>query len=726
VVVLVTPYKTGAPLYLQAGWAGVIPLPPKKKSSPPTGYTGWNGKDPSPKMIEMWSNETTGDYQAASNIAIHMPDGVVGVDVDNYGNKHGIATLNELMLKLWPLPATYMSTSKYDPNKSFSTQSGIRWFRVEPGLRWPSGPGKDIEFIHIGHRYAVVWPSIHPNGQQYKWYDYVGHECEPPEIDQLSWMPDEWQIKFTGGETYTPGPAADPDPTQNELSECLTDGAICYATAKALAKFEDRKTVQARHDSMRDTAMAIVRLGEQGHKGTLLAIQQLRETFIKLVAPDRSDGSEGAEFQRALNGAIVKVLAAPTAEQNKGCCGQTKQAQISKLLPEEFWNSRGALRHIRQAAHSRGRCPDVALYTVLVRVASMVSPLLKFENCLGDGSLFAAVIGSSGGGKSTGTKVGKRLVPVPTDLARGDAYRDSIPLGSGEGLAELYMGTRNEPTGEVYGPRANKAGQPKTVPVRSKVRDNAFLYVDEGQSLIQQGKRQGNIVLPSIRTAWDGGTLGQANAREETTRHIPDGSYSMGLVIGFQENTVQELLADATAGTPQRFIWCWATDPAVPDERPEWPGTLNIDRRTRTITFCQEINDELWREDLAKNRGQLEVPELDSQKSKMLCKLSALVCVIDGRRHHGPLEPSQGHVRHQFRGVGTPDRVRPGRRGRQTGRLRRPARHTGSASALRQNHGRQQRAPHRGTHLQARRGAGGAHSGCAPQAAGRAGQAVFL
>jgi hypothetical protein len=49
-----TPYKTGAPFYVQAGWTGIIPLPPKKKNAPPTGYTGWNGKDPSAQMIEMW------------------------------------------------------------------------------------------------------------------------------------------------------------------------------------------------------------------------------------------------------------------------------------------------------------------------------------------------------------------------------------------------------------------------------------------------------------------------------------------------------------------------------------------------------------------------------------------------------------------------------------------------------------------------------------------------
>jgi hypothetical protein len=28
---IMTPYRTGAPLYVQAGWAGVIPLPPRKR-----------------------------------------------------------------------------------------------------------------------------------------------------------------------------------------------------------------------------------------------------------------------------------------------------------------------------------------------------------------------------------------------------------------------------------------------------------------------------------------------------------------------------------------------------------------------------------------------------------------------------------------------------------------------------------------------------------------------
>jgi hypothetical protein len=106
---------------------------------------------------------------------------------------------------------------------------------------------------------------------------------------------------------------------------------------------------------------------------------------------------------------------------------------------------------------------------------------------------------------------------------------------------------------------------------------------------------------------WIGETLGQANAREETTRHVPDGSYSLGIVIGYQKDTAQDLLKDAAPGTPQRFLWCAATDPTVPDIAPEHPGflkdvgieaeeteTVFATLRTGTIRFDEEINDELW------------------------------------------------------------------------------------------------------------------------------------
>ncbi|HEY6688327.1 MAG TPA: bifunctional DNA primase/polymerase [Propionibacteriaceae bacterium] len=631
-----TPYRTGAPLYLQAGWTGVLPRPPRKKSPPPTGYTGWNGKDPTPKMIEMWMAENVGDYQAASNIAIHMPGGVVGIDVDHYGGKTGGTTLAKLEEELVPLPPTHISTARNDG------VSGIRWFRVEPGLRWPTGPGKDIEFIHKGHRYAVVWPSIHPDtGDRYIWVDqYLGDECPPPDDDELAWMPDEWQLRFTNGAVREEQPeymAA----TEAERAQCLTEGEPCKATSNASAKYQDRVVASARHDSMIKTVMSLVRLGEQGHRGVMEALKTMHGQFTADVAPDRRDGSEQSEFQRAVNGAIAKVTATPTPDDKKGCCGEHSNvtevqqlAQTGQLnLPEEFWNSRRVLQHIRQAAHSRGRSADVVLYTTLARISAMVDPQLRFENCLGEGSLnlFVAAIGKSGRGKSTAASLAKTLIRTPSNLTDPGAFRDSIGLGSGEGLAELYMGYVYE---EDYSRPPMKDGSYYKIKVKKKLRDNAFVYVDEGQTLNQQGKRQGNIVLPTIRSAWNGETLGQANASGETTRHIPAGSYSLGIVIGYQKDTAQDLLGDVAPGTPQRFGMCSATDPTVPLEPPEHPGYLdiNLDGASK-ITFSHEINEELWRQNHAKVTGAEEDDDdLDSHEPLMLSKLSALLCLLDGRR----------------------------------------------------------------------------------------------
>jgi Bifunctional DNA primase/polymerase, N-terminal len=624
-----SPYRTGAPLYLDAGWTGVLPLPPRKKSPPPTGYTGWNGKDPSSKMIETWCNETVGDFQAASNIAIHMPDGVVGIDVDHYGDKTGNATLIELMRKLPVLPPTYTSTSRP------GTPSGIRWYRVEPGMRWPAGPGKDIEFIHVGHRYAVVAPSIHDKtGQPYVWVNPVNQiVTDIPTEDELTWMPDEWQLRFTGGLAREEQPeyrAA----TEAERAQCLTEGEPCKATTNALAKYQDRVVASARHDSMITTVMALVRLGEQGHRGVMAALKAMHNQFTADVAPDRRDGSEQSEFQRAVNGAIAKVTATPTPDDKKGCCGE--HSNVTELnLPEEFWNARPVLAHIRQAAHSRGRSADAVLYTTLARISAMVSPELRFENRLGEGSLnlFAAIIGKSGRGKSTAVALAKSLIRTPPALADdwSDLFRDSIGIGSGEGLAELYMGWRFE---DDTARPLKKDGTYYKIKVKRKLRDNAFVYVDEGQTLNQQGKRQGNIVLPTIRSAWNGETLGQSNAREETTRHVPAGSYSLGMVIGYQKDTAQELLGDTAPGTPQRFLFGSATDPTVPLDPPEHPGYLEVTLTgVGKITFCQEINEELWQHNHAKVTGAEEDDaDLDSHEPLMLSKLSVLLCLLDSRQ----------------------------------------------------------------------------------------------
>lgn len=304
------------------------------------------------------------------------------------------------------------------------------------------------------------------------------------------------------------------------------------------------------------------------------------------------------------------------------------------LLPEEFWNARPILGRIRQAAHSRACSGDVLFYSSLSRLSGMISHHLRATTGIGGPAalnLFAATVGPSGAGKSTGATLARELMP-----SGRDDFLDGMPIGSGEGMAEAFMGVIEEPTGEIH-QRGPYKGDPVMAKVRKQVRHNAFFYVDEGQTLAQLGQRNGSTLAETIRRAAVGEALGQTNASEERRRYIAPGSYAMGLLAGFQPSTAVPLLADASTGTPQRFIWSWATDPAIPDEAPLWPGAMTdhpglwkVDETTH-IDFPESVKALLWRDRVARNRGEIEVSELDGHAGLMKVKLAALFALLDSR-----------------------------------------------------------------------------------------------
>ena len=170
--------------YLERGWKGVLPLPPGQKTWPPSGYTGKEGVDPAQETIAKWVAE-----HSDGNVALRLPDGIIGIDVDAYGNKRGAQTLAELEAKLGPLPPTWSTSSRDD-----DPISGIRYFRVPLGLQWPESAGPHIEIIRKFHRYAVVPPSIHPTtGKKYRWRDAAGHvSLWPPSPQDFPELPPTW------------------------------------------------------------------------------------------------------------------------------------------------------------------------------------------------------------------------------------------------------------------------------------------------------------------------------------------------------------------------------------------------------------------------------------------------------------------------------------------------------------------------------------------------------
>lgn len=299
------------------------------------------------------------------------------------------------------------------------------------------------------------------------------------------------------------------------------------------------------------------------------------------------------------------------------------------LLPEEFYEAREAHRRIRQSAHAINRSADAAFGGVLARLSALMPPDRPADTGVGSPAsmnTFTGLIGPSGGGKSSSKRVARHLVKIPLGL---DVV-EYLPLGSGEGMAEAYMG-------EVEVP--GEGGKGKAKVVREQVRNHALFYADEGERLIKtMFGRNGTTIGETLRTAWSGDTIGQFNGQKVNTRVIEGGHYSLGMIIGFQPETVLPLFDDAAAGTPQRFLWFSTIDTTLPDDPPGWPPPLDLPLlatklRDTQVTFADTIRKELRVEDRARVMGEVKPPPLDAHKPLSMVKVSVLIAVLDNRPH---------------------------------------------------------------------------------------------
>lgn len=318
--------------------------------------------------------------------------------------------------------------------------------------------------------------------------------------------------------------------------------------------------------------------------------------------------------------------------------------RIPGLLPEELYAARPELRALRQAAHSRVGSGDVAVWAALARLSGLISHHVRADSGIGGYAslnLFVALVGPSGVGKTTGKDAADLLITAPSELD----FRDDLPIGSGEGLAEVFMDTVDEETGELHtrsNAKVNK-GDPVTIKVRKQARHNAFFYVDEGRAMTRLMKdRSGSTLGETLRSAAVGATLGSTNASKDTSRYIAKGSYSMGLMVGFQPETAAPLFDEIAEGTPQRFAWGQVLDPSVPEKPPVLPEQLT-EWKVATgkawltpVTFDQEIKDQLLVAHRAKIRGEAPVEDLDpldSHRPLMLVKIASLLAILAGRLH---------------------------------------------------------------------------------------------
>jgi hypothetical protein len=210
------------------------------------------------------------------------------------------------------------------------------------------------------------------------------------------------------------------------------------------------------------------------------------------------------------------------------------------MIGDAVWEHYAWTRSIRAQARARRVCPDAVLGAMLATYAARVPPSVRIETgvkmALGT-NLVVSLVGPSGSDKSTAFR-------MATQIATESAVPVVSNPNSGEAFAASF--THADPAFE---------GSPAKAPRVLKPDPRALFYIAEGGLIAGVGSRNGSTWLPHLRALAMDEALSTTNATAEINRQVPDGSYSAGLVVGFQTTTAMTVLDDTSTGTAQRFLW---------------------------------------------------------------------------------------------------------------------------------------------------------------------------
>jgi hypothetical protein len=300
---------------------------------------------------------------------------------------------------------------------------------------------------------------------------------------------------------------------------------------------------------------------------------------------------------------------------------QPPQPEPTDAGYERFWKERPVLQHLHDFARARVAAPWAVLGVALVRATCAVQPSVKLPAIVGSRAslnLFLGLVGESGSGKSVAKAVARDALDF------GDRTIEDFPIGTGEGIAATYMRLEKR-----------KDEPPELVQHRFR----ALFHADEIDGVKAISSRNGATLLPVLRSAYSGETLGNQNAdihrRLPVTRH----SYRLGFIAGIQPARSAILLDDADGGTPQRILWMPTVDPDAPDDPPAEPVRLPIlippamrgDLGPLEITVCQTAIDLIRRTHLARIRGGNSSDLLDGHGLLTRLKVAAALGILDGR-----------------------------------------------------------------------------------------------
>ncbi|TPF97462.1 hypothetical protein EP30_02400 [Bifidobacterium sp. UTCIF-39] len=243
-------------------------------------------------------------------------------------------------------------------------------------------------------------------------------------------------------------------------------------------------------------------------------------------------------------------------------------------------------------------------------------------------NLYVALVGASGTGKGATTGAAATLIPnlhgaIETQPA------------SGEGIAAMFAGRRY-----VDDPQDEK----KKVSELYCISSRALLNIPEIRTLGGTMNRTGNIIAPTLTSAYSGEPLGAWNKQEENRLLAPAYGYSLSLITGVQPANSDILTKETGTGLPQRFLWAYVTDQEAPDSRPLPPnGPIPLDLDAWPRDPERDSLDFLY---LVRDRSNM----LDPDKRYPLTMLhypDAVWNIIDADRldilHGKPLDPLDAH-----------------------------------------------------------------------------------
>lgn len=453
-------YATAAPQYRSAGWMQVIPLPEGRKTPPPAGFTGRSRKPVTDEQIQLWSQANPN-----ANTGIVIPEGVLVLDIDaEQGHQikaDGAKGISELSQELGALPATWSSTSH-----GIDSPARHLFYKVPEGLAWRGGAIEGVDILQPGHRYSVVWPSIHPSGEMYCWYTPSGSTTSQiPHISDLATLPWKWVDYLRKPEHTTPRP------TSNTLISPETgtyDARMCKAINTFLHKtLSNQASKGSRHDTALQAVWALVNFAQEGHRGALDAISQLKPRFIQEVAPDRQGKEREAarEWASILSGAMEKVNG---VQAHADPCEQSK---IERMTPGEF----NELTQNTIANQMRESYPQAVQNTETMPVQAGSTPVAPVQNGSTESHEANKTASPSWQFEDLAQLAsGIELPPTPTVFQRED----------GQGL--FYRGAVNDLHGE---PGCGKSMIAQIATAQELKADRDVIYIDYEDSARNVVKR---------------------------------------------------------------------------------------------------------------------------------------------------------------------------------------------------------------------------------------------